>query len=151
MACSCGRTGAQRRDAYCGSLKKSARFEYCNGIKEGFKQDDSSQHDHGGTRWHKMASHVLTAEALKACAKRNEMLTHTKPSKHLAKKAGRGGEGIDTPEKLMEIAGKVGYEVIVAVYRSNALARAVSEWELITRRHHRSKTKLERNKKVRER
>ena len=139
--------GRSATDAYCGALKKSAHFEYCNGVKEGFKR----RIDRGG-KIDKMASHVLTTEALKACAERNEMLTHIKPSKHLATKA--GGEAIDTPEKLMEIAGKVGYEVIVAVYRSNALARAVSAWELITKRHHRSKTKLEkreRNRKVRER
>ncbi|KAH8093025.1 hypothetical protein JL720_5199 [Aureococcus anophagefferens] len=55
------------------------------------------------------------------------MLTHVKPS-HLSGK--NKPDNLNTPEKLMRAARELGYEVIVAEYRSNALARMVSSWEL---------------------
>ncbi|KAH8051127.1 hypothetical protein JL721_11223 [Aureococcus anophagefferens] len=92
----------------------TAHFRYCNGIKEGF----NTNHREG---------RVLTKAHLKRCAERNEMLSHVKPS-HLSPEDKR--DHLNTPEKLMRAARELGYEVIVAEYRANALARMVSSWEM---------------------
>ncbi|KAH8062866.1 hypothetical protein JL720_13238 [Aureococcus anophagefferens] len=70
-----------------GTLKDSA-FRYCNGIKEGF----NTQHREGRD---------LTRKNLERCARRNEMLTHVKPS-HLSGK--NKPDNLNTPEKLMRAA-----------------------------------------------
>ena len=58
------------------------------------------------------------------------MLSHIKPG-HLSKQD--RPDHITTPEKLMRAARDNGYEVVVAEYRSNALARMVSSWEMPAR------------------
>ena len=55
------------------------------------------------------------------------MLSHVKPS-HLSGQD--KPDHLNTPEKFMRAARQLGYEVIVAEYRSNALARWVSSWEM---------------------
>ena len=107
--------GRSATDTYCGTLKDSAHFRYCNGIKEGF----NTQHREGRD---------LTRKNLERCARRNEMLSHVKPS-HLSGQD--KPDHLNTPEKLMRAARQLGYEVIVAEYRSNALARMVSSLSLI--------------------
>ena len=106
--------GRSATDTYCGTLKDSAHFRYCNGIKEGF----NTQHREGRD---------LTRKNLERCARRNEMLSHVKPS-HLSPEDKR--DHLNTPEKFMRAARQFGYEVIVAEYRANALARMVSSWEM---------------------
>ena len=90
--------GRSATDTYCGTLKDSAHFRYCNGIKEGF----NTNHREG---------RVLTKAHLKRCAERNEMLSHVKPS-HLSPEDKR--DHLNTPEKFMRAARQFGYEVIVA-------------------------------------
>jgi len=107
--------GRSATDTYCGSLKETAHFKYCNGIKEGFNIN------------HKLGT-FLKLKNLKKCAKRGEMLTHIKPM-HL-KSYENISSHIDTPERLMEAARIAGYGIIVVENRANALARQVSSWEL---------------------
>ena len=57
-----GRTAS---DALAGTLKDSANFSYCNGLREGF----GNKHD----------SSLISKEALDACRDRGEMLTHVMP------------------------------------------------------------------------
>ena len=112
--------GRSATDTYCGTLKDSAHFRYCNGIKEGFNTD----------RNHAPQGRDLTRTNLARCARRDEMLSHIKPG-HLSKQD--RPDHITTPEKLMRAARDNGYEVVVAEYRSNALARMVSSWEMHAR------------------
>ena len=127
--------GRSATDTYCGSLKKSASFKYCNGIKEGFN------------RRHKLGT-FLESKNLKKCAKRGEMLTHIKPS-HLRNSRNISSH-LDTPERLMKAARSAGYGIIVVEYRANALARQVSSWELYkTSSNFEKKSRKERNAEAR--
>ena len=58
--------GRSATDTYCGTLKDSAPFRYCNGIKEGFNTD----------RNHAPQGRDLTRTNLARCARRDEMLSH---------------------------------------------------------------------------
>ena len=57
--------GRSASDALAGTLKDSANFSYCNGLREGF----GNKHD----------SSLISKEALDACRDRGEMLTHVMP------------------------------------------------------------------------
>ena len=111
--------GRSATDTFCGTLLKTARFDYCNGIKEGFNID------------HQGLGKPLTRSNLGKCARRRQMLTHVKPGQLLGGPAPNNTTGgIYTPEELFRAAKDFGYEVVVATYRRNALARDVSSMEL---------------------
>lgn len=102
--------GRSATDTFCDSLQRSAHLPYCRNIKEGFNKMHSR-----GKR--------LTRDRLARCAAKGQMLTHIKPG-HL------DAGGLGTPEALFRAAREVGFGVVVAEYRRNALARSVSSFEM---------------------
>ena len=114
--------GRSATDTFCGTLLKTARFAYCNGRKEGFNEVHPE-------------AKPLTRSNLGACARRGQMLTHVKPGHLLDGPAPNNTTGgIYTPEQLFGAAKDFGYQVVVATYRRNALARDVSSMELRRRK-----------------
>ena len=102
--------GRSATDTFCDSLQRSAHLPYCRNIKEGFNRMHSR-----GKR--------LTRDRLARCAAKGQMLTHSKPG-HL------DAGGLGTPEALFRAAREVGFGVVVAEYRRNALVRSVSSFEM---------------------
>ena len=139
--------GRSATDTFCEAMRQAAHLTYCRNIKEGFN------HLHAeGKR--------LTRNRLKKCVRRGQLpaparkprrlrigphqldgvesaadnsqvdhpgrLSHIKPG-HLY------SQGLATPEALFRAAREVGFGVVVAEYRQNALARMVSSFEMRTR------------------
>ena len=104
--------GRSASDALAGTLKASANFSYCNGLKEGF----GNKHD----------SSLISKKALDACRDRNQMLTHVMPVF-----LDKPGNALTTPKAFFRAARDRGFKVIVAVWRENVLARQVSSFELM--------------------
>ena len=104
--------GRSASDALAGTLKDSANFSYCNGLKEGF----GNKHD----------SSLISKKALDACRDRDEMLTHVMPVF-----LDKPGNALTTPKTFFRAARDRGFKVVVAVWRENVLARQVSSFELM--------------------
>ena len=69
---------------------------------------------------------LLRKKRLERCGKDGQLLTHIKPS-HVRNSS---RTDVRSPEDLFAAARGAGFEVVVAVYRHNALARAVSSFEI---------------------
>ena len=104
--------GRSASDALAGTLKASANFSYCNGLREGF----GNKHD----------SRLVSKQALDACRDRDEMLTHVMPVF-----LDKPGNALTTPKAFFRAARDRGFKVVVAVWRENVLARQVSSFELM--------------------
>ena len=104
--------GRSASDALAGTLKDSANFSYCNGLKEGF----GNKHD----------SSLISKKALDACRDRNQMLTHVMPVF-----LDKPGNALTTPKVFFRAARDRGFKVVVAVWRENVLTRQVSSFELM--------------------
>ena len=104
--------GRSASDALAGTLKDSANFSYCNGLKEGF----GNKHD----------SSLISKKALDPCRDRDEMLTHVMPVF-----LDKPGNALTTPKAFFRAARDRGFKVVVAVWRENVLARQVSSFELM--------------------
>ena len=104
--------GRSASDALAGTLKDSANFSYCNGLREGF----GNKHD----------SSLISKQALDACRDRNQMLTHVMPVF-----LDKPGNALTTPKAFFRAARDRGFKVVVAVWRENVLARQVSSFELM--------------------
>lgn len=102
--------GRSATDVFAGSVVEAAKWKYCNGAKEGFKD------------------HALTAKSLRKCMKREERFTHLKPQ-HLT----REDSELRNSTEFFRAARQAGYTTVAAVYRDNALNRAVSSFELSQR------------------
>ena len=105
--------GRSATDTYCLTLRRSARMNYCRHMKEGFNTKHSS-------------GVLLRKKRLERCGREGQLLTHIKPS-HVRN---RTNTDLRTPEALIAAARGAGFAVVVAVYRHNALARAVSSFEI---------------------
>ncbi|KAK7248738.1 2OG-Fe(II) oxygenase superfamily protein [Aureococcus anophagefferens] len=92
--------GRSATDTYCGTLKDSAHFRYCNGIKGGLQHEPPR-----GPGADEGAPQALRGAERDA--------RRVKPS-HLSPEDKR--DHLNTPEKLMRAAREFGYEVIVAEY-----------------------------------
>ena len=92
--------GRSASDALAGTLKASANFSYCNGLKEGF----GNKHD----------SRLVSKQALDACRDRNQMLTHVMPVF-----LDKPGNALTTPKAFFLAARDRGFKVVVAVWREN--------------------------------
>jgi len=73
----------------------------------------------------------LTAQALKNCMQKQELLMHVKPL-HLM----QSNSALRTPEAFFKACALAGYIVVVAVHRDNELAHELSQVDLICRREH---------------
>lgn len=98
--------GRSATDTFAGSLMLTAGWDYCKGEKEAFKENGP------------------TAEELKTCFEDHERLTHVKPN-HIHSQ----GE-LRNSSQFFDAAKSAGFTVVAAVYRSNALNRMVSSFEL---------------------
>ena len=105
--------GRSATDTYCLTLRRSARMNFCRHMKEGF----NTKHASGV---------LLRKKRLERCGKDGQLLTHIKPS-HVRNTS---RTDLRSPEDLFAAAKGAGFEVVVAVYRHNALARAVSSFEI---------------------
>ena len=105
--------GRSATDTYCLTLRRSARMNFCRHMKEGF----NTKHASGV---------LLRKKRLEKCGRSGELLTHIKPS-HVRNSS---RTDVRSPEDLFAAARGAGFEVVVAVYRHNALARAVSSFEI---------------------
>ena len=105
--------GRSATDTYCLTLRRSARMNFCRHMKEGF----NTKHASGV---------LLRKKRLERCGRSGELLTHIKPS-HVRNSS---RTDLRSPEDLFAAARGAGFEVVVAVYRHNALARAVSSFEI---------------------
>ena len=105
--------GRSATDTYCLTLRRSARMNFCRHMKEGF----NTKHASGV---------LLRKKRLEKCGRSGELLTHIKPS-HVRNSS---RTDLRSPEDLFAAARGAGFEVVVAVYRHNALARAVSSFEI---------------------
>ena len=105
--------GRSATDTYCLTLRRSARMNFCRHMKEGF----NTKHASGV---------LLRKKRLERCGKDGQLLTHIKPS-HVRNSS---RTDVRSPEDLFAAARGAGFEVVVAVYRHNALARAVSSFEI---------------------
>ena len=105
--------GRSATDTYCLTLRRSARMNFCRHMKEGF----NTKHASGV---------LLRKKRLEKCGKSGELLTHIKPG-HVRNSS---RTDLRSPEDLFAAARGAGFEVVVAVYRHNALARAVSSFEI---------------------
>ena len=105
--------GRSATDTYCLTLRRSARMNFCRHMKEGF----NTKHASGV---------LLRKKRLERCGKDGQLLTHIKPS-HVRNTS---RTDVRSPEDLFAAARGAGFEVVVAVYRHNALARAVSSFEI---------------------
>ena len=105
--------GRSATDTYCLTLRRSARMNFCRHMKEGF----NTKHASGV---------LLRKKRLEKCGRSGELLTHIKPS-HVRNTS---RTDLRSPEDLFAAARGAGFEVVVAVYRHNALARAVSSFEI---------------------
>ena len=101
--------GRSATDTFCETLRKTVGLKYCNGHEESFSPAKDRP--------------ALTRKHLAACARKNQLLAHVKPS-HL-----REDTDLATPELLMGAARGLGFGVVVADFRANQLARAVSSFE----------------------
>ena len=88
-------------------------MNFCRHMKEGF----NTKHASGV---------LLRKKRLERCGKSGELLTHIKPA-HVRNSS---RTDVRSPEDLFAAARGAGFEVVVAVYRHNALARAVSSFEI---------------------
>ena len=88
-------------------------MNFCRHMKEGF----NTKHASGV---------LLRKKRLERCGKDGQLLTHIKPS-HVRNSS---RTDVRSPEDLFAAARGAGFEVVVAVYRHNALARAVSSFEI---------------------
>ena len=88
-------------------------MNFCRHMKEGF----NTKHASGV---------LLRKKRLERCGKDGQLLTHIKPS-HVRNTS---RTDLRSPEDLFAAAHGAGFEVVVAVYRHNALARAVSSFEI---------------------
>ena len=88
-------------------------MNFCRHMKEGF----NTKHASGV---------LLRKKRLEKCGRSGELLTHIKPS-HVRNTS---RTDVRSPEDLFAAARGAGFEVVVAVYRHNALARAVSSFEI---------------------
>ena len=105
--------GRSATDTYCLTLRRSARMNFCRHMKEGF----NTKHASGV---------LLRKKRLEKCGRSGELLTHIKPG-HVRNSS---RTDVRSPEDLFAAARGAGFEVVVAVYRHNALARAVSSFEI---------------------
>ena len=105
--------GRSATDTYCLTLRRSARMNFCRHMKEGF----NTKHASGV---------LLRKKRLEKCGRSGELLTHIKPG-HVRNTS---RTDVRSPEDLFAAARGAGFEVVVAVYRHNALARAVSSFEI---------------------
>ena len=88
-------------------------MNFCRHMKEGF----NTKHASGV---------LLRKKRLEKCGRSGELLTHIKPG-HVRNSS---RTDVRSPEDLFAAARGAGFEVVVAVYRHNALARAVSSFEI---------------------
>ena len=101
--------GRSATDTFCETLRKTVGLKYYNGHEESFSPAKDRP--------------ALTRKHLAACSRKNQLLTHVKPS-HLVP-----GTDLATPEELFGAAKGLGFGVVVADFRANQLARAVSSFE----------------------
>ena len=111
--------GRSATDTFCETLRKTASLKYCNGHEESFSPTKNRP--------------PLTRKNLGTCSRKNQLLAHVKPS-HL-----RSDADLATPELLMGAARGLGFGVVVADFRANQLARAVSSFERDVSRHRASR------------